>query len=547
MPTPFPSAPRVMLDQPDAGIYRNVELIAWPGQEPAGRQSGPNAAMVRLGLEEQENEQIRQLAQQYGTDYDGLVDAVTQVNPKRGFEMKSALENGRKEAAARSIEETKGSLAKIDMGARWLQTAAEQPDLYPVIRGELLKQAGPAAHVYDQVLPQPDDPQLSDKLTKIVTGIALPTKDYLEVKAKAAQLYFDDKKVEGGLTLLAGSKTPEQMQHTAEIVTAGGLPKLLDTFTPEQAQALLTAKPAGKEANWQLKETMLNGKRTWVWANPQTLETKPAQGMGAPIAPQGSAGGGGGGQAGPGDLTPEGIEYAATIYRLTNKMPPLGMGKTPARGQIINKAAEQTRLLGQTPVAAVQRQAMLSADTKSLNNLQKLADAAGAYEQKALSQMDIVDSLSDKVSRTNIPLLNRAILAGKTEIAGDPNATLLLNAILTGTTEYAKIMAGGTGSAQAVTDSAQKEAQKLLNAAMSKGTLRQATALMRQEMGYTMQGYDAAMKHIQDRIGGQSSTNSPAAPVTLASPYDVTAPNGKTYHFDSKAKSDAFKKAAGIQ
>ena len=229
-----------LLGQPDAGIYQNVDVIPWPGQGPVGRQAGPNAAMVRLGLEEQENEQIRQLAQQYGTDYDGLVEAVTQINPKRGFEMRSALESSRKDAAAKSIEETKGSLAKIDMGARWLQTAAEQPDLWPPIRSELLKQAGQAAPQYDQILPKVGDPELSDKLTKLVTGVALPTKDYLEIKMKAADRYLKGDALGSAFELLAGSKTPETWKNSSDIITAGGLGKLLDTIkTPEQAQEML--------------------------------------------------------------------------------------------------------------------------------------------------------------------------------------------------------------------------------------------------------------------------------------------------------------------
>jgi hypothetical protein len=220
------------------------------------------------------------------------------------------------------------------------------------------------------------------------------------------------------------------------------------------------------------------------------------------------------------------VDYAATIYRLTNKMPPLGMGKSPARYQIINKAAEQTRLLGQTPVVAVQRQAAMAADTKALAQMQKLSSAAEAYENKALSQMDIVDSLSDKVSRSSIPLLNRAILAGETQIAGDQNATLLLNAIQTASNEYAKIMMGGTGSSQAVTDSASKESMKLLNAAMNPKTLRAATQLMRQEMGLTMNGYDATIQHINGRLGGGAPQTQQATPQTPASTVNPKDPMG---------------------
>jgi len=50
-----------LLGQADASIYNNVAQIPWPGQggHPQAGQSGPNAAMMRLGLEEQENEQVR--------------------------------------------------------------------------------------------------------------------------------------------------------------------------------------------------------------------------------------------------------------------------------------------------------------------------------------------------------------------------------------------------------------------------------------------------------------------------------------------------------
>jgi hypothetical protein len=205
-----------------------------------------------------------------------------------------------------------------------------------------------------------------------------------------------------------------------------------------------------------------------------------------------------------------GLELAGTMTRLLGRVP-VGMARAGTAPAIMNEAARQNKLIGQTPVAMMQKAAVYASDKKALDNLTKQSSAAEAYENKAQAQLDIVDGLSDKVKRTSIPLLNRAILAGETSIMGDPDATLLLNSIQTASAEYAKIMMGGTASAAALTDSAQKEAQKLLSASMNPTTLRKATQLMRTEMGLTMQGYDAAKQHISTSLGGGAAqTTAPA-------------------------------------
>jgi hypothetical protein len=539
MPTP--------LRGPNPAVYnalRPVE-IATPFAQPAQQSAGPNAALLRLGLDEQRKAAVNSIFQQYGDDYDGAVKAVMTVDPELGLKLGGMVEEGRKQGAAKDLEVTKSSLAKIDLGVRALQVAAEQPDQWPTIRGQLLQQAGESAAMYDQVLPQPGDPQLQQKLTGLITGVALPTKQYLEVKAEAAQLYFDGKKVQGALTLMAGSKTPEQWTHTAETVKAGGLGRLLETYsTPEAAatalaeQAKTTEDKAQSPAIEAIKQWTTEHGRPPTYAERLQIQKQWGQ---ADDRPRVAVTVAGGGQGTVGGLTTGeggGLEYAATVYRLTQKMP-VGLARGGGGPAVINEAAKQTRLMGQKPVTDVQRSAARAADTKSLAKMTAMQDAAGAYENKAQAQLDIVDSLSDKVGRTSIPMLNRAILAGQTEIAGDADATLLLNAVITASTEYAKIMSGGTGSAAATTDSAQKEAQKLLSAAMSPATLRKATALMRQEMGLTMQGYQATIEHINDRMSGQPA---PA----VSDPLTVVAPNGKTYKFTTPEKAAAFKKAAGI-
>ena len=225
----------------------------------------------------------------------------------------------------------------------------------------------------------------------------------------------------------------------------------------------------------------------------------------------------GGGMGGPGGLDPDGIDYAATEYRVTGKMPPLGMGNGSARTAIINTAARQVKTLGQSAAAAIQKQAAYKADGDALKRMTTMSSAAEAFENKALAQADIVDGLSQKVSRTNYPIINDGLLALKARVVGDANTQLLYNALTTFTSEYAKIMEGSTGSAAGSTDSARAAAARLISAGLSKGTLSQTLDLMRREMRLTITGYDAVKAHITDRMGGKA----PDAPAAAAAPLKI--------------------------
>src|SRR5581483_5945138 len=114
----------------------------------------------------------------------------------------------------------------------------------------------------------------------------------------------------------------------------------------------------------------------------------------------------GAGMGANGALTDEGVDYAATQYRVTGVMPALGMGNAQARAAIINKAAEQAKTLGLTPAAAIQKQAAYKADAASLTKMRTFASSAEAFDNKALQQADIVENLSSKVGRTSIPIVN---------------------------------------------------------------------------------------------------------------------------------------------
>lgn len=212
-----------------------------------------------------------------------------------------------------------------------------------------------------------------------------------------------------------------------------------------------------------------------------------------------------------GGLDEDGLDYAATMFRVTGRMPPQGRQSNGAYQAITNRAAAQAKDLGQSPAVAAQKQLALKADAAALTRLSTMSSAADAFESKALAQADLVDGLSQKVSRTQYPIINDALLSGQARIAGDANTQLLFNALTTFTTEYAKIMSGATGSSGASSDSSRRDAASLISAALNKGTLSQTVDLMRKEMRLTMQGYDVAKQHVSDRMGGSPATVAPAA------------------------------------
>lgn len=371
-----------LLDQPDTSIYRTTKLfstLSGPGQLSSGgggAAAGPTAAQQRFGAEQQENAQIAQLAQQYGDDYDGLIDAVAKINPKRGFEMGSALENFRKDAAAKEIESTKSSIAHMDLGVSMIQQAIDNPSVYPTVQ----KMIATTAPQLSPFLPAPDDPQLNDKLLGLVDK-AQSTKDYLAHREKAAQLYFDGDKVGGALSLIAGSKTPDQMQATAQIVKNGGLGNLL-TIAPDaaSAQAFLATQPKDDSGvSWQLKDTMVNGRRAFMWVNPKTQEVKPAAPeLGRPIPPVSAGGGAGVASSSTNDLVSGSVRTTLSGKKYLD----MGDFETPTQKAAARVAAQKQGIMAVDKQTGASLRAIDSAKQNAMEMWRQVAqflpkDAAG--------------------------------------------------------------------------------------------------------------------------------------------------------------------------
>lgn len=296
-----------------------------------------------------------------------------------------------------------------------------------------------------------------------------------------------------------------------------------------------TPKSLQSENEWQVNDPKAGWKSTPVIFDPATgarylteadvAAKKPIDPASLRKIPAAARGQSDGNTTG-GGLTEGSVDYLGTQYRI------LGPSGIPTRfdqgekTKIVNRSTEQIAALGQSPVQAVQKQLAVQADSKALALNARMATSAEAFEYKALQQADIVTGLSKNVSRTDSPLFNSALLAGKKEIFGDADTQLLFNAVQTFTSEYAKIMEGSTGSVAASSDSARKAADRLVKAGLGHDTLLKTIDLMRREMRLTILGYDAVREHIMSRLGDGGVTGATPAATAPAGPpriyYDAT-------------------------
>jgi hypothetical protein len=93
--------------------------------------------------------------------------------------------------------------------------------------------------------------------------------------------------------------------------------------------------------------------------------------------------------------------------------------------------------------------------------------------------MDLALNQSDKVIRTGIPIVNRYTQwAFGQALTGRKELTRFETYIYTAAREYAKVTSGGAMSAQGLTDSASREAEKLLNAAQTPQAFKAAIEAM---------------------------------------------------------------------
>jgi hypothetical protein len=301
-----------------------------------------------------------------------------------------------------------------------------------------------------------------------------------KVKAEAAT-----KQTELFRDRLANVKTPEQAAQWVQAQYADPiLAPIVKQVPIEQAIAGIPTDPKQFD-NWKNQNAM--GMTKWAERNTMTAheaaQLKVSQGQ-LKVAQDRLAA-----ETATGVLSPDTVDFVAETYRQTGQLPPLGMGKAAVnmRQKILERAAELSMKPtgdGAVPLTAAQAAAEVKAnkaETAGAAAGQRAVGTQIANTQVAASEankmINVAKPYVDRVNPTDYPVLNAAgnFVARNT---GDPNVVGLATALNGLVNTYARAI----NPKGVATVSDKNHAREIINAAMSKGQINEAFAVMGQEM-----------------------------------------------------------------
>lgn len=236
-------------------------------------------------------------------------------------------------------------------------------------------------------------------------------------------------------------------------------------------------------------------------------------------------------------LSPDALDSQATAYHTTGQLPQMGFGKAGAelKTRIMNRAAE---LFPKDDLAGNRQD--YAASGGAIKDLEKSAARVRTSEGTAARNLDLAQTVSDRVDRTGSPIVNKYLLFLKGQVVGDDDTQLLNNAVETAANEYAGVVTAGSGGGVAATDSAREHARSMLHSSMANGTFKKVVSQMKTEMGNRQASFQDSLKQARS---GRGVNPPPSGPSGIT----VKDPRGVVHTFPNQAAADNFKKLANIQ
>ncbi len=193
-------------------------------------------------------------------------------------------------------------------------------------------------------------------------------------------------------------------------------------------------------------------------------------------------------------VNPDVLTGMLNVYKATGVLPAFGLSaKSPLRAQfyaalgadssIVSDASSNKAIRAGLTTAYKTQQNQLSANETAINTLDK--------------QLELAKSYSNKVNRSDSPLVNKYLIGVKTGVFGDPEAKALNSIVTSASYEFAKILSGASASVAGATVSSQADAENLLNSAMSKGQFNEVIGLMQKESQFRLQSQKDTLKQLQ--------------------------------------------------
>lgn len=200
------------------------------------------------------------------------------------------------------------------------------------------------------------------------------------------------------------------------------------------------------------------------------------------------------GAASQGKMSDEALNQAADLYATTGQMAGFGMGASPDRAAVRNRAA--LRHPG-TDIAG--NKAEFTKNQKTMTNVQNLRDLSGAWENTVISNGQVMLDALAGVPETGFPIGNYALrhLMGQT---GSPAIARFNAARETFKNEVARLLGqAGTGGA-VISDSARREVDRILSGNLTGRQLRASFDIIKRDAQNKRTGYDKQVQQIRGRI-----------------------------------------------
>lgn len=224
-------------------------------------------------------------------------------------------------------------------------------------------------------------------------------------------------------------------------------------------------------------------------------------------------------------MTPNGIYQAALANALQNTMPPLGLGQS-----LQAQAARQdvTSIAGALAAAAGTDLPTLRAEYKAnagtLSRLLPQATATANAANTATDNLDLALAKSADVPRSGSKLVNHYAQWTQGNFTPAPGLAELETYVYTAAREYAKVTSGGAASSQGLTDSAAREASKLLNAAQAGETFAAVVQAMKNDMANVVLEQSKGLARVSSTIGNFFSVVNGGGAVPTTAPATTPRP-----------------------
>lgn len=180
---------------------------------------------------------------------------------------------------------------------------------------------------------------------------------------------------------------------------------------------------------------------------------------------------------------------------------PTGMSRINGMAARVYQMASRIRQKsGLSPETYAQVQAAYTGNKQAIGKLSAQRSSIAVAERTALANLQLARQISATVPRTSVPLVNKWLLAGRVDLAGDPNAVKLYNAVQTAREEYAKVLSGNTSST-GITDASRREAERLIRPDMTPDQIDAAIQTAQIEMGNRMDSFDNVLSDLGGAIG----------------------------------------------